>query len=38
MVLCHNQHISSKCFYNKGKGTFGYKIKATGEVVAPKST
>jgi hypothetical protein len=30
--------VSNQFFTNSGKGTFGYKIKATGEVVAPKST
>jgi hypothetical protein len=32
---CLHDKISRQCFYNAGTGTFGYKIKATGEVVAP---
>ena len=35
---CMYDKITRKCFYNIGKGTFGYKIKATGETVDPKST
>ena len=34
---CMFDKISRQCFYNKGTGTFGYKIKATGETVAPTS-
>ena len=37
-IPCMFDKISRQCFRNLGKGTFGYKIKATGEVVAPKST
>lgn len=29
--------VNNQFYNNLGKGTFGYKIKATGEVVAPKS-
>jgi hypothetical protein len=32
---CLHDKISRQCFYNQGAGVFGYKIKATGEVVAP---
>ena len=35
-VPCMYDKISQGCLYNSGTGTFGYKIKATGEVVAPK--
>lgn len=34
---CMFDKISRQCFYNKGKGTFGYRIKATGEESAPFS-
>ena len=34
-VPCMFDKISRQCFRNLGTGTFGYKIKATGEVVAP---
>lgn len=27
--------ISKQCFYNAGTGTFGYRIKTSGETVAP---
>lgn len=37
-IPCMFDKISRQCFYNSGTGTFGYKIKATGETVAPKST
>ena len=37
-IPCMFDKISRTCLYNKGNGTFGYKIKATGETVAPKST
>jgi hypothetical protein len=37
-VPCLYDKVTCQCFYNLGTGTFGYKIKATGEVVAPKST
>ncbi len=29
--------VSRQCFYNKGKGTFGYRIKNTGATHAPMS-
>ena len=32
---CLHDKISRQCFRNLGTGTFGYKIKATGETVAP---
>ena len=32
---CMYDTVSQTCFPNVGKGTFGYKIKATGETVAP---
>lgn len=35
---CMYDKVTRQCFYNTGTGKFGYKIKATGEVVAPKST
>lgn len=34
---CMFDKISRQCFYNKGTGTFGYRIKATGEESAPFS-
>lgn len=34
---CMFEKISRKCFYNKGKGTFGYRIKTTGAESAPFS-
>ena len=37
-VPCMYDKASNQCFRNLGKGTFGYKIKATGEVVAPVSS
>lgn len=35
---CMYDKISRTCFYNKGKGTFGYKIKNSDIVVAPTAT
>ncbi len=29
--------VSRTCFYNAGSGSFGYRIKRTGETVAPMS-
>lgn len=37
-IPCMYDKISRTCFYNKGKGAFGYKIKNSDIVVAPKST
>lgn len=37
-VPCMYDTVSKTCFRNKGKGTFGYKIKNSDIVVAPKST
>jgi hypothetical protein len=34
-IPCMYDTVSHTCFPNVGKGTFGYKIKATGEMVAP---
>lgn len=34
---CMYDKISRQCFYNSGAGTFGYRIKATGEEFAPLS-
>lgn len=34
---CMYDKVSKQCFYNKGTGTFGYRIKRTGETVAPMS-
>ena len=34
-VPCLYDKVTRQCFYNAGTGKFGYKIKATGEVVAP---
>jgi hypothetical protein len=31
-VPCMYNKVSKQCFYNSGKGKFGYKIKATGKV------
>ena len=36
-IACLYDKVTRQCFYNTGTGTFGYKIKATGEVVAPVS-
>lgn len=33
---CMFDKISRKSFYNNGTGTFGYKVKSTGRVVAPQ--
>lgn len=32
---CMYDKISKQCFYNAGTGTFGYRIKTSGETVAP---
>lgn len=32
---CMFDWVSRTCFYNEGLGTFGYKVKRTGEEVAP---
>jgi hypothetical protein len=34
---CMYDKVSKQCFYNKGTGSFGYRIKRTGETVAPMS-
>ena len=34
---CMFDKVSRKCFYNTGKGTFGYRIKRTDEKVSPMS-
>lgn len=34
---CMFDKISRACFYNAGSGTFGYRIKRTGETTAPMS-
>lgn len=32
---CMFDRVSKSCFYNQGVGTFGYRVRSTGEEVAP---
>lgn len=36
-VPCMYDKVSKRCFYNNGSGTFGYRIKTTGETHTPMS-